>query len=70
MAHTQQRAAIVARASRGIGAAIAGRLARDGLSVLVNYSGNADPRLLPSDESPRRAETLGRSRPASPIPLQ
>jgi 3-oxoacyl-[acyl-carrier protein] reductase len=41
MAQTPRRAAIVTGASRGIGAAIAERLARDGLSVLVNYSGDA-----------------------------
>jgi len=40
MNDTDKRTAIVTGSSRGIGAAIAQRLARDGLNVIVNYSGS------------------------------
>ncbi len=41
-ANKPQRVAIVTGASRGIGAAIAKRLARDGIKIVVNYAGRVD----------------------------
>ena len=42
MAMPSNKISIVTGSSRGIGAAIAGRLAKDGFAVVVNYAGNAD----------------------------
>ena len=39
----ETRAAIITGSSQGIGAAVAERLAADGLAVVINYSSGADP---------------------------
>ncbi len=55
MAHENSKVAIVTGASRGIGAAVAERLARDGFTVIINYSGNA----APADTLARKIEEKG-----------
>lgn len=40
---TRKKVAVVTGASRGIGASVAERLARDGFAVIINYSGDAAP---------------------------
>jgi 3-oxoacyl-[acyl-carrier protein] reductase len=55
MTQRTQKVAIVTGASRGIGAAIAQRLAGDGFRVVINYSGDA----APADALARQIEDAG-----------
>jgi 3-oxoacyl-[acyl-carrier protein] reductase len=55
MSNLNGKIAIVTGASRGIGAAIAGRLARDGATVIINYAGKA----AEAEEQVRKIEAAG-----------
>lgn len=50
-----QRCAIVTGSSRGIGAAVAERLTAEGLAVVINYAGRAEP----ADELVRKIQADG-----------
>jgi 3-oxoacyl-[acyl-carrier protein] reductase len=55
MSEYTNKVAIITGASRGIGASIAERLATDGFTVVINYSGNA----APAEDQAQKIEAKG-----------
>jgi 3-oxoacyl-[acyl-carrier protein] reductase len=64
----QQKVALVTGGSRGIGAAIAKRLAADGASVAITYTRARDAAASVVKAIEGRAERRSRSRPTPPMP--
>jgi 3-oxoacyl-[acyl-carrier protein] reductase len=55
MTQDSGKVAVITGASRGIGAAVAERLARDGFTIVINYSGDA----VPAEAAARKIEDNG-----------